>query len=1112
MESLEKREMLSLIGVHPAYPLLTFDSNGRLAYDAPTQVLSVSATPLALRFQGQIPNTVWAPRDLTMGMKVDNSGNLTGGISGDDLVVTGQIDTNGDGTFDYTGNLLTGEVLQLGYLDGVTTDSFDFILRPTGGALLSYFAGSNMGVTLSSENSSFAGSFTSSFGGGAKGTIGTVPPVGGVALGDHVWEDLNGNGIQDDGNSGINGVTVNLLDGSGSVVGTTVTANDTSNNPGYYLFSGLQPGAYSVQFVAPGGYVFTTPNVDGSATDSNADVITGKTGTYTLIQTDITADAGLYRPVTIGDFVWNDLNANGIQEGGEAGISGVTLTLTGTNGAGVSVTDYATTAANGHYQFTEAPGTYQVAVDAGNYAAGGALVGLLPSPTGQGGNPALDSNPNPSPTSPVTLASGGSDANVDFGDWLPQPGINIVKLTNGSNNDAAPVPGTPDGPVVLVGSTVTWTYDVNNTGNEAIRNVSVTDSASGVTPVYVSGDNGNGQLDPGETWVYAASGIAVAGQYSNIATVTGAAALSGTPLTASNPDHYFGVQAAIDVEKYVKVVQPSCGCTCSNPGSNDYGVDADTAPGPVASAGSQILFTYIVTNPGQVALGNVTLVDDNGTSVFNPAPVTTTFNNTTYNVGDLNHDGLLDVGESWVYTSTAVATAGQHSDTATVTGTPVGGNSSVTDSDAGNYLGTLVAGINIEKYVKVTDSCSGAGGQTGDYWQGGCFKDWSGCGSGGSSYWGRCVQDGWTYYGNCGGQGGTYGGQSAGLSGVVGSKITFTYVVTNTTKTPLGHIIVVDDNGTPADSSDDFVPTAVTTSGGYNVGDVNHNSLLDLGEVWKYTYSTVIASVGQHSNTGKVTGTPVDATGKIVLGSNVADQDAAYWLGVAPKPGSLSGRVFVDGDNDGKADCSEAGITKVTIQLIDASGNVAATTQTGKDGSYAFANVAPGTYTIRELQPAGYVDGKDCVGSLGGKLGNDVLSNIVVCSGNNGSGYNFGELKYASLEGSVYVDSDNDGRIDCGEKGLAGITITLTGKTDAGVLVTLTTTTDAYGHYYFGDLAAGVYTLTEVQPTGYTDGKDSVGDRGGSLSNDKVSNIDLNWCDDADGYNFAELLKKTGCR
>jgi hypothetical protein len=240
-----------------------------------------------------------------MGMKVDNSGNLTGGISGDDLVVTGQIDTNGDGTFDYTGNLLTGEVLQLGYLDGVTTDSFDFILRPTGGALLSYFAGSNMGVTLSSENSSFAGSFTSSFGGGAKGTIGTVPPVGGVALGDHVWEDLNGNGIQDDGNSGINGVTVNLLDGSGSVVGTTVTANDTSNNPGYYLFSGLQPGAYSVQFVAPGGYVFTTPNVDGSATDSNADVITGKTGTYTLIQTDITADAGLYRPVTIGDFVWD---------------------------------------------------------------------------------------------------------------------------------------------------------------------------------------------------------------------------------------------------------------------------------------------------------------------------------------------------------------------------------------------------------------------------------------------------------------------------------------------------------------------------------------------------------------------------------------------------------------------------------------------------------------------------------------------------------------------------------------------------------------------------------------------------------------------------------------
>ena len=49
---------------------------------------------------------------------------------------------------------------------------------------------------------------------------------------------------------------------------------------------------------------------------------------------DQTVDFGYYKPVTIGDYVWNDANGNGIQDVGETGIAGVTLTLTGTNGVG----------------------------------------------------------------------------------------------------------------------------------------------------------------------------------------------------------------------------------------------------------------------------------------------------------------------------------------------------------------------------------------------------------------------------------------------------------------------------------------------------------------------------------------------------------------------------------------------------------------------------------------------------------------------------------------------------------------------------------------------------------------------------------------------------------
>src|SRR5206468_3005773 len=86
-----------------------------------------------------------------------------------------------------------------------------------------------------------------------------------AALGDFVWQDTNGNGLQDSGEPGINNVTVNLLQGS------TVVATTTTNSSGIYGFTGLTPGSYTVQFVAPSGYVFTTANVGtNDAIDSDA--------------------------------------------------------------------------------------------------------------------------------------------------------------------------------------------------------------------------------------------------------------------------------------------------------------------------------------------------------------------------------------------------------------------------------------------------------------------------------------------------------------------------------------------------------------------------------------------------------------------------------------------------------------------------------------------------------------------------------------------------------------------------------------------------------------------------------------------------------------------------
>jgi hypothetical protein len=111
-----------------------------------------------------------------------------------------------------------------------------------------------------------------------------------------------------------------------------------------------------------------------------------------------------------------------------------------------------------------------------------------------------------------------------------------------------------------------------------------------------------------------------------------------------------------------------------------------------------------------------------------------------------------------------------------------------------------------------------------------------------------------------------------------------------------------------------------------------------------------------------------------------------------------------------------------------------------------------------------------------------------------------------SLSGFVYEDDNDDGVIDAGEAGIAGVTITLNGTDDLGRTVVLTTTTDASGAYSFTNLRPGVYTILEQQPDGYVDGKDTLGSLGGEQGDDKFFNIYLGDGQSGEWYNFAELL------
>ncbi len=185
-----------------------------------------------------------------------------------------------------------------------------------------------------------------------------------ASIGDTVWFDDDGFGDQTPGEGGVSGVTVNLYYPDGTLAGSTTTDAD-----GEYAFTNLVPGYYYVDIdetTLPANYKFTTQDGTGDDTnDSDADS-TGQMA-LTLLdpgENDPSWDAGITplptNPAEIGNKVWLDIDKDGIQDGGEPGVTGVTVQLVDNNGLLVSAT---TTDSNGEYMFTGLePSDYKVII------------------------------------------------------------------------------------------------------------------------------------------------------------------------------------------------------------------------------------------------------------------------------------------------------------------------------------------------------------------------------------------------------------------------------------------------------------------------------------------------------------------------------------------------------------------------------------------------------------------------------------------------------------------------------------------------------------------------------------------------------------------------------
>ncbi|HDB2254052.1 TPA: carboxypeptidase regulatory-like domain-containing protein, partial [Staphylococcus aureus] len=218
-------------------------------------------------------------------------------------------------------------------------------------------------------------------------------------LGDYVWEDTNKNGIQDQDEKGISGVTVTLKDENGNVLKTVTTDAD-----GKYKFTDLDNGNYKVEFTKPEGY---TPTTVTSGSDIEKDS-NGLTTTGVINGADnMTLDSGFYKTpkYNLGNYVWEDTNKDGKQDSTEKGISGVTVTLKNENGEVLQTTK---TDKDGKYQFTGLEnGTYKVEFETPS--------GYTPTQVGSGTDEGIDSNG----TSTTGVIKDKDNDTIDSGFYKP---------------------------------------------------------------------------------------------------------------------------------------------------------------------------------------------------------------------------------------------------------------------------------------------------------------------------------------------------------------------------------------------------------------------------------------------------------------------------------------------------------------------------------------------------------------------------------------------------------------------------------------------------------------------------------------------------------------------
>jgi|GEM_PF-2590285 len=894
-----------------------------------------------------------------------------------------------------------------------------------------------------------------------------------ASLGDVVWYDNNGDGIQNNGELNVtdHNITVILYNGSGAEQNRTYTGNS-----GKYLFENLTPSSYYVVFdstTLPTDYIFTEQNATGSTDvdDSDVNASTGKTRTIVLHtgENNVNLDAGIYKPASIGNYTWLDMDGDGAQDNNESALPNVTVTLwqNGTQVTqdidgkpfGTKVTD-----ANGSYLFDNLrPGDYSVRFEA---PAGYVLT------LNNAANESIDSDTNVTAQSigqsrAYTLSSGEDNRSVDAGFYASTTQIGdrvwVDMNQNGiQDNNESDYLGLVtvslydnNGTKVSEVNTSNGSYNFNGVKPSEYYIVFTVPNGYGVSPTDQTNDNNDSDVNAsGQTKSF----VILSNQQdmSNDMGIYPLASLGDTIWLDSNND---GIQDAN--ESGVVNIKVSL-----YDSSNNY----------IRSVNTDSNGSYLFTNlePGDYYIH----VDHNNTYSFTQPSQGTKSSDSDIDPTTGKSDLItLGVGENNTSLDGGLSTASTIGDRIWVDSNRDG----IQGSGESNYNGSITVSLydaNSSNIIKTTTTTNGVYSFTnvpsGDY-----FVEFSlpsnyyispsyeGNNSGNDSDVDPSTKKSGTIY---------LGSGESNLTIDMGI-----YYVPPIVKASIGDRIWIDDNAngtqdanesdyngsitvTLYSSSGSVVATQITTDGSYKF-----NNLTPASYFVEFTLPNGYRVTTQGS--GNSSDSDVNATTlRTPLTTLSSGENDMNWdMGIVPVANSIGDRVWHDLNANGIQDAGEPKFDElITVTLYDSNGTKVAEINT-TDGTYLFENIQKGEYYVVFTLPKDYEvspQGEGNHTTLDSSI--DPIthkSSLITIDGNSDLSIDVGVYKKVSLGDKIWIDSNRNGIQDANESSFnEPVTVTLYDKD--GQIVATQDTSD--GSYRFEDLIPNDYYVTFTLPQGYS--------------------------------------------